>query len=179
METGDQASVSIRAIAKSAGVTPPSIYLHFADKEGLLFEVCNRRFAELNRRMDEAGASHDDPVEALGARGRAYIGFALENPEHYRVLMLTKGEPAEPAEPDDGRGPEQGRIAFDSHVEAVTRCIESGAFRLDDPLAVAIDLWAGVHGLASLAITLPGFSWPDMDATIDHLMESQVKGFLA
>ncbi|MCA1708231.1 MAG: TetR/AcrR family transcriptional regulator, partial [Actinobacteria bacterium] len=36
VETGDQASVSIRAIARSAGVTPPSIYLHFADKEGLL-----------------------------------------------------------------------------------------------------------------------------------------------
>ncbi len=178
METGDQASVSIRAIAKAAGVTPPSIYLHFADKEALLLEVCNRRFAELNRRMDEAGAAHDDPVEALGARGRAYIHFALENPEHYRVLMLTKEELVEP-EPEDGRGPAQGRIAFDRHVEAVTRCIESGAFRPDDPLAVAIDLWAGVHGLSSLAITLPGFPWPDMEATIDHLMESQVKGLLA
>jgi len=176
VETGDQASVSIRAIAKAAGVTPPSIYLHFADKEGLLLEVCNRRFAEMNRRMDEAGAAHDDPVEALGARGRAYIRFALENPEHYRVLMLTKGELREPG--DEG-GPAQGRIAFDSHVEAVTRCIESGAFRPDDPFAAAIDLWAGVHGLSSLLITLPGFPWPETDATIEHLMESQVKGFLA
>ena len=176
METGDQASVSIRAIAKAAGVTPPSIYLHFADKEGLLLEVCNRRFAELNRRMDEAGGAHDDPVESLGARGRAYIRFALEHPEHYRVLMMTKGELIEP---EEGPEPMQGRIAFDRHVEAVARCIESGAFRPDDPLAVAIDLWAGVHGLASLAITLPGFPWPDMDATIDHLMESQVKGLLA
>ena len=176
METGDQASVSIRAIARSAGVTPPSIYLHFADKEGLLLEVCNRRFAELNRRMDEAGAAHDDPVKALGARGRAYIRFAIENPEHYRVLMMTKGELDESA--DDQR-PSQGRIAFERHVEAVTRCIEAGAFRPDDPLAVAIDLWAGVHGLSSLLITLPGFPWPDVDATIDHLMESQVKGLLA
>ncbi|MDQ3766869.1 MAG: TetR/AcrR family transcriptional regulator [Actinomycetota bacterium] len=176
METGDQASVSIRAIAKSAGVTPPSIYLHFADKEGLLHEVCNRRFAEMNRHMDEAGAAHKDPVESLGARGRAYIRFALEHPEHYRVLMMTKEELAEP---DDEPGTSQGRIAFERHVEAVARCIETGAFRADDPVAVAIDLWAGVHGLASLAITLPGFPWPDMDATIDHLMESQVKGFLA
>ena len=39
-ETGDEEAVSIRAVAEAVGVTPPSIYLHFADKTELIFAVC-------------------------------------------------------------------------------------------------------------------------------------------
>ena len=45
IETNDQAALSIRAIASAVGVTPPSIYLHFADRNDLVFAVCERRNA--------------------------------------------------------------------------------------------------------------------------------------
>ena len=43
LETGSEDAVSIRAVADATGVTPPSIYRHFRDKQHLLFEVCARQ----------------------------------------------------------------------------------------------------------------------------------------
>lgn len=174
--TGDDSAVSMRAIADRVGVTPPSIYMHFADKDELIFEVCNARWAEFNEAIDRAGELSDDPVESLRLRGRAYIEFGLENPEHYRLLMMTKSE--------EGHGDiedltKQGAIAFQHLVGAVTRCIESGAFREMDPFMASIALWAGCHGLTSLFVTSPNFPWPEREATIDALLESQLLGFLA
>ena len=90
IETGDEGAVSIRAIADAAGVTPPSIYLHFADKTELLAAVCEVRFQDFDRCLEEAAAGVDDPLEALWARGRAYVRFWLDNPEHYRILFMTR-----------------------------------------------------------------------------------------
>jgi len=49
LERGSEEAVSMRAIADAVGVTPPSIYLHFADKEELFVAVCDARFDELAR----------------------------------------------------------------------------------------------------------------------------------
>ena len=49
IRTGDMEQVSIRAVADEVGVTPPSIYLHFADKLELIFAVCERHFASFDR----------------------------------------------------------------------------------------------------------------------------------
>src|SRR5918997_6228755 len=90
IQTGDEGAVSIRAIADAAGVTPPSIYLRFADKTELLAAVCEARFQDFDRYLEEATAGIDDPLEAIRARGRAYVRFGLENPEHYRILFMTR-----------------------------------------------------------------------------------------
>ena len=75
METADEEAVSIRAVADAVGVTPPAIYLHFADKRELILEVCAASFAELDRVSEEAAAGSSDPVESLRLRGRAYVQF--------------------------------------------------------------------------------------------------------
>src|ERR687893_1922283 len=69
IQTGDEGAVSIRAIADAAGVTPPSIYLHFADKTELLAAVCEVRFQDFDRYLEEATIGIDDPLDALRARG--------------------------------------------------------------------------------------------------------------
>src|SRR5215211_7525579 len=88
---GEADSVSIRAIADAVGVTPPSIYLHFPDKESLILAVSERHFETFDSAIEEAGASIEDPVESLRRRGRAYVRFGLENPEPYRILFMTRG----------------------------------------------------------------------------------------
>src|SRR6266498_1634694 len=95
IESGRADAVSIRAIADAVGVTPPSIYLHFPDKESLIFAVCERHFETFDSVIERAGASTDDPVESLRRRGRAYIRFGLENPEPYRILFMTRNESAQ------------------------------------------------------------------------------------
>ena len=54
LKTGEVKAVSIRAVAQRVGVTPPSIYLHFADKDALLDAVCARYFEQLDEQMQQA-----------------------------------------------------------------------------------------------------------------------------
>src|SRR5439155_7610529 len=90
VETGAEERVSIRAIADAVGVTPPSIYLHFPDKETLLFAVCDRQFAIFDAALESAAATTDNPVEALELRGQAYVRFGLEHPEAYRIMFMGR-----------------------------------------------------------------------------------------
>lgn len=173
-DTGDEDAVSIRAIAGAVGVTPPSIYLHFRDKESLIFEVCERRFAEFDAAIEAAGAGVEDPAEALRRRARAYVRFGMEHPEHYRIIFMSHR-----STPGDGT-PTPGWAAFGHLVDRVRGGIDAGAFRSDlDPFTVAIGLWAAMHGLTSARISLPGFPWPDVDALVDDLCDLQLRGLAA
>ncbi|MGH2735030.1 MAG: TetR/AcrR family transcriptional regulator [Actinomycetota bacterium] len=174
-ETGDEAAVSIRAIADAVGVSPPAIYLHFADKDELLFELCEQRFGEFRERVHGALASHSDPIAALRAGGLAYIQFALENPEHYSILFMSKT-------PMPGDRPIEelsGYRAFMDLVEVVQRAVEQGRFRPVDPFVAAIGLWTGLHGLVSLQIAAKSdFPWPDQESLVDYILDWQLRGLV-
>jgi AcrR family transcriptional regulator len=172
IEAGGADSLSIRAIADSVGVTPPSIYLHFADKQSLIVAVCERHFEVFDSVIERAGATVDDPVESLRRRGRAYVRFGLDNPEPYRILFMSRIGGDRRLEIITGAG---GR-AFQHLVDAVQRAIESGDFRPVDAAFAATALWTAVHGITSLLISLPDFPWPDVDALVDHVCDIQIRG---
>jgi AcrR family transcriptional regulator len=168
VETGDEDAVSIRAVADAVGVTPPSIYLHFGDKNDLMFAICERYMDELDRVTGEAAAGSDDTVESIMLRGRAYIRFGLENPEPYRMIFMRK--------PTDTPLPWQYEkiltsSAFGHLVQDVTSAIEAGRME-GDPMLVSISLWSAVHGLTSLLISKPGFPWPDLEPMVDQLIRT-------
>jgi AcrR family transcriptional regulator len=169
IETGSAEAVSIRAIADAVGVTPPSIYLHFPDKDSLILAVCERHFEAFDSVIEQAGRSTDDPVESLRRRGQAYVRFGLENPEPYRILFMTPNDSAQQQDVVVGAGAR----AFQHLVEAVQRCIDAGAFRPVDPVLAATGVWAAVHGVTSLLISLPGFPWPDIETLVDHVCNIQ------
>lgn len=161
-ETGSEESLTLRAVAGRTGVSTPSVYLHFADKEALIEAVCLRAWDELGSRIRDAFAGTEDPFRALGRCGQAYARFALEHPTQYRVLMLrpatTPGIPPAAA------------ACFGYMVEAVTACVEAGMFR-GEPEALALRLWTAVHGCVSLLITQPGMPWPDdLDAFVGDVV---------
>jgi AcrR family transcriptional regulator len=167
--------VSIRAVAEAVGVTPPSIYLHFADKNDLIFAICEKYFDELDRATEQAGHGSDDPVESLMLRGRAYVRFGLDNPEPYRVLFMRK--------PDATPLPFQyekiiSSSAFGHLFEAVAGAIAAGRIE-GDSMLVSISLWSAVHGLTSLLISKPDFPWPDVDQLIDKVTRAALYGVVA
>jgi len=172
LEGGSADSVSIRAIADAVGVTPPSIYLHFPDREALILAVCERHFETFDSVIEQAGRSTDDPVESVRRRGRAYVRFGLENPEPYRILFMTRTERAQQQDVVD----DAGARAFQHLVDAVQRCIDARAFRPVDPFLAATAVWTAVHGITSLLISLPQFPWPDIDALVDHVYDVQILG---
>jgi len=159
-------------VAEAVGVTPPSIYLHFRDKDELIFSICERHFSRLDEFIEREGAKATDPVESLILRGKAYIRFGIENPEQYRILFMSKG-----ARSEENMKPEELRqsASFDHLVQSVQRCIEAGAFD-GDPVLISMGLWAVVHGVTSILISHPHFPWPDNEKLIDHLLRVQCAG---
>src|SRR5436305_12742750 len=80
LETGHAKAVSIRSVALRVGVTPPSIYLHFADKDALLDAVCARYFERLDEVMQQVAADETSNLDRPRAQGLAYVRFATQNP---------------------------------------------------------------------------------------------------
>src|SRR3954464_1986669 len=93
LETGHAKEVSIRSVAQRVGVTPPSIYLHFADKDALLDAVCARYFEKLDEEMQRVAADQRSTIDVLRAQGLAYVRFALKTPELYRIAMTGESRP--------------------------------------------------------------------------------------
>jgi AcrR family transcriptional regulator len=170
-ERGSEEAVSIRAIADAVGVTPPSIYLHFADKDELIVAVCDDRFAAIESLMTSVAADATSPLDEVCRRGAAYIRFGLDNPEHYRILMMTTGRPTDPAKVSEW-------AALQHMIDAVERCMDAGQIRRADPLIVTLGLWAAVHGLTSLIISKPDFPWPPLEDLIHHVLTSNIYGLV-
>jgi AcrR family transcriptional regulator len=168
LETGSAGAVSIRAVADRVGVTPPSIYRHFADKNDLIFEVCAGHFRALDEFLARAIKDVDDPVDRLRAMGLAYMRFGLANPEPYRILFMTPADDT----PDEYRVVVlRDNAAFDLVRRCAQECIDAGRFRpsFTDAYRLAIGFWARVHGLTSLLIAKPQFPWPaDREAFVDE-----------
>jgi AcrR family transcriptional regulator len=175
LDTGSMDAVSIRGVADAVGVTPPSIYRHFADKSTLIFEVCVRHFDALEASVRAASDPFDDPVERLAAMGRAYIEFGLANPEPYRIMFMTRPDTA-PAEHQGGALATTS--AFGLLVSCVQSCVDAGRFRPGhtDAYRLSLTFWARVHGLTSLMVSKPMMPWPDDPGFLDEYADTCLHG---
>lgn len=177
LDVGDADRVSVRAIARAVGVSPGSIYLHFGDKQDLVFAVCEQHFAHLDRHLAEAAAGHADPLDRLRAMGRAYADFGLRHPEAYRMIFMTPAPSAPDRFNDERLAP---TAAFGQVLETVQACIDAGRFRPDlDAWRTALVVWSAVHGITSLLLVKPQFPWPEREALLESVCDASVAGFLA
>lgn len=174
--TGAHEAVNIRSVADAVGVTPPSIYLHFADKAALIKAVCERHFRVLEHHIEEAVAGARDAGEQLRLRGRAYVRFGIEHPEEYRILFMSKRDVSLDREPDEEL---LRACGFTALVDNVSRAAQEGAIDAADPVLVATGLWTVVHGITSLAISIPHYPVVGLDALVDHLLAVHVRGLQA
>lgn len=168
-DLGDANQLSMRAVAAAVGVTPPSIYRHFADKQALLAAVLVERWDELSAALAKAAAEVEDPFEALRRIGLAYLGFAEEHPGHYRVLFSA----AAPAGVSEQRAQHPGGGAFSILVDAVQRCLDANASVPPERSSwfLATQIWISGHGLVDLRIgqRFP-FPWPPAEQLLEALL---------
>ncbi len=165
-ELGDAERLSIRAVARAAGVTAPSTYRHFPDKRSLVRAVVEERFRDFDRVLDQAQAGSSDPFDALKRRSRAYLRFAREHPGHYRVLFSATS-----LGPRDvgtyGKGPHPGAASFFALVDGVQRCLDAGGRSDREAFFLAVQLWIALHGMVDLRISKPEMPWPPMEALLE------------
>lgn len=164
VELGSADAVSIRAVAAHVGVTPPSIYLHFADKEELLDAVAAELFADIGSAMAEAAEGVEHPLERMRRQGHACVRFAREHAEVYRLAtMRVRSEPGNADEVI-------GNSAFTLFSQTIVECMEAGIFAKGDPLPLALDMWAAAHGIATLLIAKPYLPWGDPDEVVERVL---------
>jgi AcrR family transcriptional regulator len=177
IETNDQSALSIRAIATAVGVTPPSIYLHFADRNDLVFEVCERHAEQLEQAMADAAEGVEDPWERIRRRGYAYLRWGLANPEHYRILMMSRPDQTPDRFVDERLADTAGLVPVADDVAAAIAG-ERVAFH-DDPLEITKVLWMMIHGVVSLVISKPDFPFGSVDEVYERLFEMVHRGLAA
>ncbi len=154
--------VSMRKIAERIEYSPTAIYLHFADKETLFRELCMQDFRLLSTEFS-ALANVADPMQRLFGIGEAYVRFGTSHPFHYRLMFMTPPPVAKCDESPydkDGKGnPETDAYAMLRWT--VEEAIKAGAFRPEytDAELLAQTLWAVVHGVTSMQISLGNDSW--------------------
>lgn len=137
LEAGER-DVSLRAVARAAGVSAMAPYRHFADKSALMAAVAREGFLQLYQSALAADRSVPDPRGALVAQGMAYIAFARGHPALFR-LMFADGAGMVLSREDSG----------DAYDLLRRRAIEIAPSKAD---AVTLGCWGIVHGLATLAL---------------------------
>jgi len=140
--------ISLRALARDVGVSQTAPYRHFPDKTTLLAALAAEGFKQLNEASQRADDHGPIVTERLAKTGRAYVQFALDNPELYRLMF----GPLIPAENEFKELNDYGARAYESIVLLVTEGIKAKEFTEGDPLILANSAWSLVHGVASLMI---------------------------
>ncbi|MFD2229395.1 TetR/AcrR family transcriptional regulator [Alkalimarinus sediminis] len=140
--------ISLRALARDVGVSQTAPYRHFEDKTALLAALATEGFKRLYNVSNFAINIDGTAADALQMSGKAYIHFALDNPELYRLMFGPLLSPDE----NFGELEEAGANAFNVMVGIVKRGISTGEFVDKDPLLVANSTWAMVHGISSLML---------------------------
>jgi AcrR family transcriptional regulator len=137
--------VSLRAVASELGISAMTPYRYVADKNELLALVRTEGFLLFASLQEAAALGPGDPVERLRRLGRAYVTFALEHPNEYRMMFELR-QPL-------GRYPEQAAAsarAFQPLLDASHDAVASGLLEGEDGLTLAHLLWASTHGLVTL-----------------------------
>ena len=138
LEEGGETALSLRAVARWAGVSPAAPYRHYADREALVSAVATLGYRELAERLAAAHPSPSTPDD-LAAVAVAYVQFALEHRALFRTMF---------SDPCDGDSSE--RVAATTAIAEYVGALVRRAFPGVDPDALSTALWAVVHGLAFL-----------------------------
>ncbi len=144
-EHGDSA-ISLRALAKQIGVSAPALYRHFADRESLLAELAIKGFEWLRERLLQV--DQNDPRQALIGIGLAYVAFAQDEPNLYRLMFGGRVLPlgVHPRLDSAGKG------AFQVLEDTVASARDRGFLKPMPLSLMTATAWSLVHGLSLLTI---------------------------
>jgi AcrR family transcriptional regulator len=162
-EVGDADRVSVRAIARRAGVSPTALYLQFPDRDALVSAAVDSGFETFNDALMSAVAVAAEPRERLAAMGRAYLEFSVRQPELYAILFSARRSLVDaPQTPRDQ--------AFDGLVallREIDRTLDAESGR-----ELALLVWSSLHGFAMLRTVRPHFDWPAPEDYLRRLLSA-------
>jgi AcrR family transcriptional regulator len=165
LDRSPDAQLSLRLVAKEAGVAAPSVYRHFPDARAMMAEIVRVCWAQMGERLVHASASAGDarPLDVLKAQMRAFVYYAMERPSRYQLLFATSYDPQ-----NDIDGPLKPAFRpVRETIEAIAA--RGGAMPAADAFTAALIVISLAHGriaLAHLAPLRPGNFAPEIEAFV-------------
>ncbi len=148
LKEGTLQDLSLRALARKAGVSQTAPYRHFEDKEALIVVLIQEGSYILQEEMLEAIEGIDDPVERLIQLGVSYYNFAEAHPAHFRLMFggsLECKEKYTSLVEIEQKGYELVQFV-------VGECMKLPGAPEHSPEIVRLACWSLVHGLANLLL---------------------------
>jgi AcrR family transcriptional regulator len=170
LDRSPDAQLSLRMVAKEAGVAAPSVYRHFTDVRAMMAEIARVCWAQMGENVVTAAqdCAEDKALDALKAKMSAYVRYAMERPSRYQLLFARSYDPEHNID-----GPL--RPAFRpvrKTIEAIA--VSGGKVPAQDSFTAALLIISLAHGriaLAHLAPLRPGNFAPDVEAFVQEALE--------
>jgi AcrR family transcriptional regulator len=162
------AGFSIRKLVDRCGLTAPTIYHHFGDKNGLIDALLEARIETLVAEL-RAVPLAADPVENMRRLFRAFAEFGIQNPTHYELLHASRRE-----QTDAIPAAQEAQAILLEPLEALAAEGRLYTPDLDETRQVA---WAFLHGMILLQKTRPDEEWiPNLvDLSLDALLRACIR----
>ncbi|WP_417310318.1 TetR/AcrR family transcriptional regulator [Devosia sp.] len=174
--------ISMRRLAESIDYSPAAIYKYFSSKDDLFEAIRETFFERLMERINGAREEGGDTPSLCARCMRAYIETGMEEPNHY-MMAFYSGKKIEPHAHDEQD------IAFQAEhalVDMIEAGMEQGVFRSVDPKLASKSVWASLHGLTTLMVSMEGFpagmpgsEHVTADAVIDFHTDMILRGLRA
>ena len=140
--------LSLRKVAQKAGVSHSAPYSHFPDKQSLIAAISTEGFNQLYSELDAAIlANPKSPKKQLQQGARAYVQFALNNTDTFKIMFSGVLE----KEKDYPAFVEISSKTFQRVVDAVQACQDAGVLHAASAEMMAVAVWGQLHGIISLA----------------------------
>jgi len=141
--------LSLRKVARKAGVSHAAPYSHFTDKQGLIAAISTEGYNKLRGRLEQVWQTYEhDTLQLLARTGWEYVQFALDDPDLFKITFsgVVEKEKDYPALVD------AAQKTFGMLVKVVARCQTDGILRAGPLDLTALSVWSAIHGFVTLSL---------------------------
>ena len=173
--------ISMRRLAEAIDYSPAAIYKYFASKDDLFTAIRDMFFERLLARINQSMAEGGETGALCARCMRAYIETGMEEPNHYMMAF----SPTTTKKPHLHEETETAYQAEQALVQMIVKGQEEGQFRDFDPHVASKSVWASLHGLTMLMVSIddfpggmPGSEHVTRDAVIEQHVDSVLRGLM-
>jgi AcrR family transcriptional regulator len=142
-------ALSLREVARQAGVSHTAPYAHYTDKQALIAAIATAGYEKLYAKLaDVIQRCQASPAQQLVEAGWAYLEFAFDEPDHFKITFSGVIE----KEKDYPAFVEISQKSFKLVVKIIETCQQTGVLPVGPSDLIAVSVWSLLHGLAPLIL---------------------------